>query len=240
MEKYNNLVNLCIENLSDKLKCEEFKSWFENYLDFFKPDFITILDLKNENRVIFNENFNFKFAEGKEETIDGIISSVDEDQKEKMYKIDKIVYKFAKKNSFIDRKYLFHMLFTASFEGESKTYLRDIYVLSNGILLVSLKNVSVLAGVQKNINVDIKHYKNNKEVIDKNLLKLKEEINKVITPKINLTKREREILELIAAGKTSEEIAETLSISVFTVNTHRQNIIKKFNVKNTAALIQLL
>ncbi|NLP57150.1 hypothetical protein HGB55_03050 [Lutibacter sp. B1] len=157
-----------------------------------------------------------------------------------MYKIDKIVYKFAKKNSFIDRKYLFHMLFTASFEGESKTYLRDIYVLSNGILLVSLKNVSVLAGVQKNINVDIKHYKNNKEVIDKNLLKLKEEINKVITPKINLTKREREILELIAAGKTSEEIAETLSISVFTVNTHRQNIIKKFNVKNTAALIQLL
>lgn len=48
-----------------------------------------------------------------------------------------------------------------------------------------------------------------------------------------LTKRELEILGLIAKGKLSKEISEHLHISVYTVNTHRQNILKKLNVCNS-------
>lgn len=54
-----------------------------------------------------------------------------------------------------------------------------------------------------------------------------------------LTKREKEILQFISDGKVSKQIANQLHISVHTVNTHRQNIIEKMEVANTAEAIQL-
>lgn len=49
--------------------------------------------------------------------------------------------------------------------------------------------------------------------------------------------REQEILQLIAAGKTSEQIAMRLKISNLTVKTHRRNMMRKLNVNNAANLI---
>jgi DNA-binding NarL/FixJ family response regulator len=54
-----------------------------------------------------------------------------------------------------------------------------------------------------------------------------------------LTRREKEVLELIAAGLTNQEIAEKLFISYTTVDTHRKNLLQKFNAKNVAVLINL-
>lgn len=48
-----------------------------------------------------------------------------------------------------------------------------------------------------------------------------------------LTKREREVLELIALGYDSKSISEKLFISVNTVNNHRQNILRKTRAENT-------
>jgi len=53
-----------------------------------------------------------------------------------------------------------------------------------------------------------------------------------------LSAREREILGLISKGLISKQIADKLFISVNTVNTHRQRIIEKLNVSNTAEAIQ--
>jgi DNA-binding NarL/FixJ family response regulator len=53
-----------------------------------------------------------------------------------------------------------------------------------------------------------------------------------------LTRRENEILILISDGKTTNEIAETLFISPSTVETHRKNMIQKFEVNNVASLIK--
>jgi DNA-binding NarL/FixJ family response regulator len=55
---------------------------------------------------------------------------------------------------------------------------------------------------------------------------------------IVLTRREKEILELIAEGLTNSGIAEKLFISQSTVDTHRKNILIKFGVNNTAHLIK--
>ncbi len=52
-----------------------------------------------------------------------------------------------------------------------------------------------------------------------------------------LTRREKEILALIAAGKTSQVIGQELFLSPLTVDTHRKNLIQKFGVKNVAELI---
>ncbi|WP_029286575.1 response regulator transcription factor [Pedobacter sp. R20-19] len=52
-----------------------------------------------------------------------------------------------------------------------------------------------------------------------------------------LTKREKQILELIAQGKTSQAIGEELFLSPLTIDTHRKNLLQKFQVKNVAELI---
>jgi len=54
-----------------------------------------------------------------------------------------------------------------------------------------------------------------------------------------LTKREKEILHLISDGMTTASIAAQLSLSPLTVETHRRNLLQKFEVKNVAALIKV-
>jgi DNA-binding NarL/FixJ family response regulator len=53
----------------------------------------------------------------------------------------------------------------------------------------------------------------------------------------NLTRRELEVLRLIAKAKTSEEIAKELFVSIHTVKTHRKNLLSKLQVNNTAGLV---
>jgi DNA-binding NarL/FixJ family response regulator len=52
-----------------------------------------------------------------------------------------------------------------------------------------------------------------------------------------LTNREREILQLICAQQTTQEIADQLFLSVRTVEGHRNNMLEKTNTRNTAGLV---
>lgn len=54
-----------------------------------------------------------------------------------------------------------------------------------------------------------------------------------------LTSREKEVLSLIAEGLTNPQIAERLFVSPYTVDSHRKNLLTKFEVNNTAGLIKL-
>lgn len=54
----------------------------------------------------------------------------------------------------------------------------------------------------------------------------------------NLSDRELEVLKLIADGKTTRDISEQLFVSVKTVGTHKQNILKKLNLKSTVDIIK--
>jgi len=53
-----------------------------------------------------------------------------------------------------------------------------------------------------------------------------------------LTRREKEVLELIANGMTNNEIAAKLFVSVATVDTHRKNLLAKFDARNIAMLVK--
>jgi DNA-binding NarL/FixJ family response regulator len=55
---------------------------------------------------------------------------------------------------------------------------------------------------------------------------------------IELTRREREILQLIAEGFTSKKIAIKLHISLDTVHAHRNNIMQKLDIHKQAGLIR--
>jgi len=56
-------------------------------------------------------------------------------------------------------------------------------------------------------------------------------------PAVAISTREKEILTLVAEGDTSKEIASKLHISIGTVDTHRNNLMKKLNVRNVAGLV---
>ncbi|HEY3443045.1 MAG TPA: response regulator transcription factor [Paludibaculum sp.] len=53
-----------------------------------------------------------------------------------------------------------------------------------------------------------------------------------------LTSREREVLQLIAEGKTNKEIAALLTLSVYTVDAHRGRIMEKLNLHSTGELVR--
>jgi DNA-binding NarL/FixJ family response regulator len=58
------------------------------------------------------------------------------------------------------------------------------------------------------------------------------------SPLETLSPREREILQLVAEGKTSQEIAERLSISPKTVDTYRSRLMRKIGVEDMAGLVK--
>jgi two-component system response regulator NreC len=53
-----------------------------------------------------------------------------------------------------------------------------------------------------------------------------------------LTTREREVLQMIAEGKTNKEIATTLNLSVYTVEAHRGRVMEKLNLHSTGELVR--
>lgn len=52
-----------------------------------------------------------------------------------------------------------------------------------------------------------------------------------------LTDREKEILQLLAEGRSNKEVASLLNVSVYTVETHRTNLMQKLNLHNTAEIV---
>jgi len=67
---------------------------------------------------------------------------------------------------------------------------------------------------------------------------LRKEINRSVTEPDTLTPREREVLQLIAEGKTSREIAEILSLSIKTVQSHRASLMQKLDLHDRGDLIK--
>lgn len=64
-------------------------------------------------------------------------------------------------------------------------------------------------------------------------------LQKIKNDTVVITRREKEVLELIAGGMTNNAIAAKLFVSSTTIDTHRKNLLAKFEVKNTALLIKM-
>ena len=81
------------------------------------------------------------------------------------------------------------------------------------------------------------------ETVSKGKIFLSDEAAQSLQKKTNstivLTRREKEVLELIADGMTNNVIAQKLFISPATVDTHRKNLLAKLEAKNTASLVRI-
>lgn len=105
---------------------------------------------------------------------------------------------------------------------------------ASGYLLKNADQQTMLAAIKKVVDGE--------EFIDESIKKIliQESISgqRRSLFEIPLTKREKEILQLIADGMSNQEIADRLFISLRTVETHRFNLAQKLDVKNAAGLVK--
>lgn len=106
---------------------------------------------------------------------------------------------------------------------------------ANGYILKNIEPSQLIHAIQS-VLAGTPYYSN--EVALKLIDSAKNSDKSVNAQQSRLTKRELEILKMIAQEMTNDEIAKALYISKRTVDTHRQNLLNKLSVKNTAGLIK--
>lgn len=123
---------------------------------------------------------------------------------------------------------------------DNQEYLNQIirsgakgFILKNTDKEELLEAVRTVAGGENFFSKDI-----SKLIIDNYIRSAKETEKTDAYKEVPLTKREIEILKLIASGYSNQEIANILYISYNTVDTHRKNIMHKLAIKNTAGLVR--
>ena len=106
---------------------------------------------------------------------------------------------------------------------------------ANGYILKNIEPSQLIHAIES-VLAGKPYYSN--EVALKLIESAKSSDKAVSTQRSGLSKRELEILKMIAFEMTNDEIAKSLFISKRTVDTHRQNLLKKLQAKNTAGLIK--
>jgi len=108
---------------------------------------------------------------------------------------------------------------------------------ANGYLLKDFKKNELYSAIEKIMKGEIYISHSVSQILANNYLN-KEFSNKTSNGvKIDITRREKEVIELISLGFSNKEIAKKIGVSISTVDVHRYNILKKLEVKNTAEMI---
>ena len=104
----------------------------------------------------------------------------------------------------------------------------------NGYLLKNMEREELLEAIESVLKGKVYLSKAANE-------KVLEQFLRLVSPEANpvLTRREKEILQLLADGLKGPEIAEKLFLSPLTVETHRKNMFKKFNVSSVQMLLKV-
>jgi DNA-binding NarL/FixJ family response regulator len=133
-------------------------------------------------------------------------------------------------------KYQAIKILVLSMHHEDSYIIHILELGARGYILKEAGSDEMIRAIRVVSNGDTYYSKHVSEVLIKNITSGTRP--KSNTPQIDLTKREIEILKLIAEEFSNPEIADMLYISVRTVDTHRRNLLDKLGVKNTAGMVK--
>ncbi|MFV0541161.1 MAG: response regulator transcription factor [Aestuariibaculum sp.] len=240
----------CYNNLHEKrVDYRYYKFYLESDIHINRPDYAMVLDLDDKEPVLYHKNFNLTFLETEKDILKKVFSTVKKGELNRIFRIDKQCARFATDNLDLISQVVFRLRFSfVDSQNIKRSLLRNVRFVPKNLnkvqhllIVVTFTDVTYFLGVSNQPLFDFKFSRRQQyKKFETALEKLRSRINTQLSIKRELTKREFEILELIGKGKTSTEIAAMLNISKNTVSTHRQNLIKKFNVKNTTALLREL
>ena len=123
---------------------------------------------------------------------------------------------------------------------EDEEYLSKVVeAKAAGYLGKEVEKEEILMAIHK-VSKGVNYYSDNisKMMIEGFVKKTANPSHSKDSDKVHLTNREKEILKLVVDGSSSKNIAVSLFISIRTVETHRNNILQKLNVKNSAELVK--
>lgn len=106
------------------------------------------------------------------------------------------------------------------------------YILKNSGREELVSAINTIVGGQNYFSNEVK------DAIMQNMVQKKSHNDKIAGEPIPLTRREKDVLNLIVKEFTNYEIAEKLFISVRTVDAHRRNLLEKTGARNTAGLVK--
>jgi len=213
----------------------------EQYERFVKPDFLYVMNMRaGTNRIVFEKNYNLKSNDGKI-TFESIMEAIPSKQFQELMDIDVASAHFI--NDLFEEPFQFLMNVSFPIElikGKPQYFLRTATVMSfdkDGVAdyaIGFLRNLTPITGQKKGL----KFYISSDDDSNVKLQELVVKFNELLQSKLMLTSQEKNILLNVKEGKTSVEIADLMNIAKSTVDTHRQNIIKKLKVKNVREAIQ--
>jgi len=244
INRYDDMLekNFDQENTNVKFNVEkDLPEIISHYEKYVKPDFLYVLNLRDPiSRLVFEKNYTLESDGGKVD-FELLLKSIPEKELSILLEIDIISIEFVR--DFFEKTFQYIMNVTLPIElneGSLRCFLRSGTIMSfdnEGIPEYSIsffKDVTALTGVKKKLN----YFISSNEKPNEDLKALSKKFDTLLKNKLLLSTQERKVLKHVMIGKTSKAIGEELFISKFTVDTHRQNIIKKLKVSNTNEAIQ--
>ena len=119
---------------------------------------------------------------------------------------------------------------------DSEYFRQAMSVGAEGYLLKEDGDIELFSAIEKIRHGKVYISPHLSEVLKEDWLKMQRGSYKRSSE--HVTNREREVLKLVAEGKTSKEIAALLCISIRTVESHRAHIMEKLNFKKTTELVR--
>ncbi len=238
-----NTVFLNKHHLKEPLK-KEVLNWTKAYVQNVNPDYMAVLDFSKEDILVFEKCYDSKLKCIFDPGTLHLYNNVVEDQQENICKIDKELKDFSFLNKIPPRKCVFNLRFNISFDKDKTvTYLRSVIILSSDdkmqpeLVLVTLQDFTKITNYLQGTYFEIKCLTKS-TALNTAFLNFENKMNSLLHPVIPLTAREKQILDFLIQGQTSQHISDILFIAKTTVDKHRQNLMRKFNVSNVTQLIR--
>ncbi len=218
------------------------KKSIKNFMKFEKVDFVSVVAAQKKEMFVYENNINLNFGAKTPSSI-SISESLLPCQVASISQVDDKLTELLLNSKIKPFDLQFVLVFNAELiKGDVRTLVRKISLVKSdeqGIpeyVLVTFLDVTNTSKSSQ-VKSDLRYEKLPKDQQVK-VNQFEKDVESILKEKVLLTKREKEILKVISQGKTSEEIAKALNISKATVDTHRQNMLRKYDVSNVLELLQ--
>ena len=206
-----------------------------------QPDYYKVFRLANPEAPVYQQNLHLDLG-SVEVTHIALRQFVNHCDAAHLQRTDKIIHQFALECHLGSFDFISSIIIRWNGPGNDQRYLlRKTAILQtddHGVPafgIMTLKDITPLVSSLKPDNIDITFHPERSDLRCELMRRIK-----LAQPKSqsHFTAREVEIIRCLSKGMSSKEIASELFISKATVDTHRQNLIHKWEVTNTAALLR--